>query len=151
MKNLIWKTGQPSSHHSPPPPPWAFCSLSESTPTVYHHFSNYDMCSCSVTKSCQTLAAPWTGVHQAPLPIKFSRQEYWSRVTFPPSGDLPNSGTELPSLVTPALASRFFNTSAIWEAQLWHYLPYYTLGNRTTVIQYIQTFYIYAFYSINND
>ena len=148
MKNFTWKTGQPCSHHFFPPR--AFCSLSQSTPTV-HHFSNYGMCSCSVTKLCQTLAALWTGVHQASLPMKFSRQEYWSRVTFPPPGDLPNSGTELASLVTPTLAGRFFTTSATWEAQLRHYLPYYTLDNRTKVIEYIQTFDIYAFYSINND
>ena len=24
----------------------------------------------------------------------FSRQEYWSRLTYPPPGDLPNPGTE---------------------------------------------------------
>ena len=26
---------------------------------------------------------PWTVAHQAPLPIRFSRQEYWSRVPLP--------------------------------------------------------------------
>ena len=29
-----------------------------------------------VTKSCLTLATPWTIAHQAPLSIGFSRQEY---------------------------------------------------------------------------
>ena len=33
--------------------------------------------------------------HQAPLPMGFSRQEYWP---FPPPVDLPNSGIEPPSL-----------------------------------------------------
>ena len=30
----------------------------------------------------------WTIVHQAPLSIRFSRQEYWSGLPFPSSGDL---------------------------------------------------------------
>ena len=34
----------------------------------------------------------------------FSRQEYWSGLTCPPSGDLPNPRMELMSLKSPALA-----------------------------------------------
>ena len=33
----------------------------------------------------------------------FSRQEYWSGLPFPPSGDLPNPGIEFASPVSPAL------------------------------------------------
>ena len=29
------------------------------------------------------LATPWTAAYQAPPPMGFSRQEYWSRVPFP--------------------------------------------------------------------
>ena len=29
------------------------------------------------------LATPWTAAYQAPLPMGFSRQEYWSGVPFP--------------------------------------------------------------------
>ena len=36
-----------------------------------------------VGKSCLTLATLWTIAHQAPLSIGFSRQEYWSGLTFP--------------------------------------------------------------------
>jgi len=36
-----------------------------------------------VTKSCQTLATPWAVAHQAPLSMRFSRQEYWSGLPFP--------------------------------------------------------------------
>ena len=32
---------------------------------------------------------PWTVAHQAPLSMRFSRQEYWSGLPFPSSGDLP--------------------------------------------------------------
>ena len=54
--------------------------------------------------------APWAVAYQAPLTIKYSRQEYWSGVTFPLPGDLPNPGIEPTSLESPALAGRFFTT-----------------------------------------
>ena len=47
----------------------------------------------------------------------FSRQEYLSGLPHPAPGDLPNPGIEPVSLVSPALAGRFFNTSTTWEAQ----------------------------------
>ena len=50
--------------------------------------------------------------HQAPLFMGFSRQEYWSGLPFPPPRDLPDLGTELTSLTSPALAGRFSTTSA---------------------------------------
>ena len=34
-------------------------------------------------------ATLWTVAHRAPLPIGFSRQEYWSGLTFPPPGIFP--------------------------------------------------------------
>ena len=37
---------------------------------------------------------PWTVAHQAPLFMGISPQEYWTGLTFPPLGDLPNSGIE---------------------------------------------------------
>ena len=53
---------------------------------------------------------------QAPLSIGFSRQEYWSGLLCPPTGDLPEPGIEPKSLMSPALTSGFFSTSATWEA-----------------------------------
>jgi len=50
--------------------------------------------------------------------MEFSRQEYWSGLPFPLPGDHPDAGIEPTSLVPPALAGRFFTTSAIWEALL---------------------------------
>ena len=47
----------------------------------------------------------WTVVHQAPLSMKFSRQEYWSGLPCPPPGDLSDPGIEPVSLMSPALAS----------------------------------------------
>ena len=37
-------------------------------------------------------ATPRTVTHQAPLPMGFSRQKYWSGLPCPPPGDLPNPG-----------------------------------------------------------
>ena len=57
----------------------------------------------------------WTVAHQALLSVGFSRQEYWSGLPCPPPGDLPNPGIELVSLMSSALAGRFFTTRANWE------------------------------------
>ena len=35
---------------------------------------------------------PWTVARQAPLSMGFPRQEYWSGLPVPPSGDLPHTG-----------------------------------------------------------
>ena len=39
-------------------------------------------------------ATPWTVAYQASPSMGFSRQEYWSRLPFPSSGDLPDPGIE---------------------------------------------------------
>ena len=62
-------------------------------------------------------AAPWTVDCQNPLPMKSSRQEYWSGVPFPTLRDLPDPGIKLVSLTSPALAGWFFTTFATCEAQ----------------------------------
>ena len=41
--------------------------------------------------------------HQAPLTMRFSRQEYWSGLLFPPPEDLPDPGIEPSFPVSPAL------------------------------------------------
>ena len=61
-------------------------------------------------------ATLWTVTHQAPLSVGFSRQEYWSVLLCPPSGDLPYPGIKRASLMSPALTGGFFSTSAMWEA-----------------------------------
>ena len=48
--------------------------------------------------------------------MEFSRQKYWSGVSFPTPEDLPDPGTEPTSLASPALAGRFFTTSTTKEA-----------------------------------
>ena len=60
-----------------------------------------------VAQSCPTLCDPWTVVHQTPLSMGFSRQEYWSGLPFPSAGDLPNPGIKprSPTMQTDALTS----------------------------------------------
>ena len=55
----------------------------------------------------QLFCDPWTVAHQAPLSMRFPRQEYWSGLPIPSPGDLLNPGTEP---ISPALAGRFFTT-----------------------------------------
>ena len=47
-------------------------------------------------------AIPWTVAGQDPLSMGFSRQEYWSGLSFPSAGDLPHPGTEPTSPVLQA-------------------------------------------------
>ena len=61
-------------------------------------------------QSCLTLWNSWTVARQSPLFTGFSRQEYYSWVPYPPLGDLPDPGIERASLMSPALADRFFTT-----------------------------------------
>ena len=52
-----------------------------------------------VAQSCLTLCDPMdSSLHQAPPSMGFSRQEYWSGLPFPSSGNLPNPGIEPRSL-----------------------------------------------------
>ena len=46
---------------------------------------------------------------QAPLPMGFSRQEYWSGLPYLSPGDLPDPGNES----VPWIAGRFFNTEPL--------------------------------------
>ena len=52
-----------------------------------------------------------------------SRQEYWSELSRPPPGDLPDPGIESMSLMSSALESGFFNTRATWEVPEDEYQP----------------------------
>ena len=73
--------------------------------------------------SCVRLfVTPWTVASQAPQSMGFPRQEYYSGLPFLPSGDLPDPGIKLASLMPSALVNRFFTTSTTWEA------PYHLNG-----------------------
>ena len=106
--------------------PLAFCLWLSCT---YHSASSVGGL---VTKSCLTLATPWSIACQAPLSMRFSMQEYWNRLPFPSPGDLPDPGIEprSPSLQADSLLTmrealslppeRATNSS--WLAVFWYSL-----------------------------
>ena len=59
----------------------------------------------------------WTAACQAPLPTRFSEQEYWSGLPCPPPGNLPDPGIKPISPESPALAGRFSTTALCREPQ----------------------------------
>ena len=62
---------------------------------------------------------PWTVAIQAPLSMRFSRQEYWNGLPCPTPRDLPDPGIEPKSPVSPALAGRFFTTALAAVSPSW--------------------------------
>ena len=64
--------------------------------------------------SCvQLFVTPWIVACQAPLSMGFSRQEYWSELPFPFSGDLPNWGVEPTFSFISCIAGGFFTTEPL--------------------------------------
>ena len=72
-----------------------------------------------VAQLCPTLCDPWTVVHQAPLSMGFSRQEYWSGLPCPPLEELPDPGIKpgSPALQAESLSCEPPGTPRI--ADLW--------------------------------
>ena len=67
--------------------------------------------SAQLLSHVQLFATPWIVACQAPLCMRFFRQEYWSGLPFPPPGDLPYPVIERTFLASPALAGRFFTNA----------------------------------------
>ena len=80
------------------------------------------LCVCVLSRFSRVrlFATLWAEALQS-LSVGFSRQEYWSGLPFPLTGDLPEPGIEPASLRSPILAGRFFTTSATQEV---HYPLY---------------------------
>ena len=76
-----------------------------------------------VAQSVWFFATPWNVACQAPLSMELFWQEYWGGLPCPPSGDFPDTGTEPGCLKSPALAYKFFTTTASWEASPKTYEP----------------------------
>ena len=55
-------------------------------------FNKYKKLSLSCVR---LIATPRTLAYQAPLPMELSRQDYWSGLPFPSSGNLPDQGSNL--------------------------------------------------------
>ena len=67
------------------------------------------VCAHSLSR-VRLFVSPWTVARQAPLPMEFSRQVYWSGLPFPTPRDIPDLGIKLVSFVLPALIDEFFTT-----------------------------------------
>ena len=85
------------THHSPPP---------KFSTYVLPHFSHVWL-----------FATSWAVAFQAAPSIGFSRQEYWSGLPRPPSGDVSEPGIKPTSFISPALAAGFFTTGTTWNLQ----------------------------------
>ena len=93
--------------------------------TLSHPLLPPQPCVCAVPNHFshgRLFAALWTVARQAPLSMGFSRQEYWTGLSCPPPGDLPNQGIKPTSLMSLALADGFFTISPTWESPT---QPYY--------------------------
>ena len=83
----------------------------------------------------QLFATTWIVARQAPLSIRFSRQEYWSGLPFPSPGDLPDPGIEPVSLASPAWAGVFFTSEPPGKPRKLH-LHHSNPGNNQSKITY---------------
>ena len=84
------------------------------------HWSKEENCACVLSCFshfwlCVNL---WTVALQTPLSLGFFRPVYQREFPCSSPGDLPHPGIEPPSLMSPALAGKFFTTSTIWEVFL---------------------------------
>ena len=66
----------------------------------------------------------WAIAHQAPLSMGFSREECWSELPLPSTGDLPNPGIKVAS---PKLEGRFFTTEPPGNTSVVFYLKIVSL------------------------
>ena len=66
-------------------------------------------------QSCPTLGGPMDYSQPGSSAMRFFRQEYWSGLSFPPPGDLPDPETEPVCLVS-CIGKWFLTTNATWEA-----------------------------------
>ena len=71
-------------------------------------------------KSLQSCLTLWTVACQAPLSMRFSRQEYWSGLPCPPPGQLPDPGMESlsPALQADCLPSEAPDGKSIMTEQI---------------------------------
>ena len=115
--------GSAESPRPKPPPAVLLGSSSDSLESMWYHIlylspikllKRWDLTgqTCVFLRVCMLShsvvsdsAILWTVAHQAPPSMEFSRREYWSGLSFPSPGDLPDPGVEPSSL---ALAGEFF-------------------------------------------
>ena len=93
------------------------------------------MCMCCYA---QLFATSWTVAAQAPLAMEFSRQEYWSVLSFPTPGYLPDPGFETAFFASPALAGGFFTTAPPRTGNTLSQMPSFPFHSTAYYFQNIQ-------------
>ena len=73
------------------------------------------VCACCLFSHVWLHETLWTVAHQAPLSMGISMHEYWIGLPCPSPGDLPDLGIVSVALTSPALAGKFFTSSATWK------------------------------------
>ena len=71
-----------------------------------------------------SFSVDWTIVCHPPLSMEFFRQEYWSRFSFPTSGDLHGPRLKSMSPASLELAGRFFTTEPPGKPEIRDSLTY---------------------------
>ena len=81
------------------------------------HLGSIWLHACLVAQSCPTVCNLWTvALDQAPLSMRFFRQEHWCGLPFPPPGNLLNPGIKS---VSPALHINSLPTESLGKPTLW--------------------------------
>ena len=70
------------------------CTNTTTAQEATHRRRLWNMSVCQSLSRVQLFATSWTVVCQAPLSMRFSRQEYWSGLPLPSPRDLPDPGIE---------------------------------------------------------
>ena len=74
--------------------------------------TNLTVCAQSLSH-VQLFTTPWTVAHQVPLSMRFLRQEYWSRLPFPPPGAFPDPRIEPSNLHLVTLLNSFISSRSV--------------------------------------
>ena len=87
-------------------------------PCLFFSQMNWTVNACMLSRFSRVrlFVTPRTAAHQAPLSMRFSRQEHWGGFATPSSSGSSCPGIKAASLMSPALAWGFFTTSATGKA-----------------------------------
>ena len=99
---------------------------------LFGYSGSYLWCA-SILSHVHLFLTSWTVACQAPLFLGFSKQGYWSRLPFPPPGDLPNTGIKPASPTFPVGGTISLlhhlrspvtcSTQGIFSCSMWNLLP----------------------------
>ena len=74
-----------------------------------------------VAQLCLTLVTPWAAAIQTPVFMGFPREEYQSKLPFPPPENIPNPGIKPTSPVSPALQVNSSPTEPLGKSKILFY------------------------------